>query len=150
MKKKDVEDFYPLTPMQEGMLFHTMYAPDSGVYLQQLTALLRGELDVAAFVGAWRRVVARHPVLRTAFRWVDSDRPLQVVDREVPLPVEEWDWRGMTPARQEERLDEFLRADRGRGFDSPQGRRGPRIRIEERLRLTLVPGSVHPAIACLA
>ena len=41
MGKGNVEDFYPLSPMQQGMLFHTLYSPNSGVYFEQLTCTLR-------------------------------------------------------------------------------------------------------------
>jgi hypothetical protein len=62
---KNVEAIYPLSPMQQGMLFHTLYAPNSGMYFEQLVCTLRGTLDVQAFQTAWQRVVERHPVLRT-------------------------------------------------------------------------------------
>jgi non-ribosomal peptide synthase protein (TIGR01720 family) len=114
--ERDIEDVYPLSPVQEGMLFHTMVAPESGVYVPQLSCVLRGDLRPAAFREAWQRVIDRHPVLRTAIHWVDSDRPLQVVRRRVELPLEEQDWRGLPPAEQEERLAAYLRADRARGF----------------------------------
>ena len=74
-----VQDIYELSPMQQGMLFHTLYAPESGVYFEQRNCLLAGPLDVAAFKRAWQTVVERHAVLRTAFYWDEADKPLQVV-----------------------------------------------------------------------
>jgi hypothetical protein len=71
---KNIADFYPLSPMQQGMLFHSLYAPDSGVYVEQTAYTLRGPLDVEAFVRAWQRVVDRHPVLRTAFMGGGAER----------------------------------------------------------------------------
>jgi non-ribosomal peptide synthetase component F len=112
-----VEDIYPLSPMQEGMLFHTLYEPDTGVYFQQLRCTLRGELDVAAFMRAWQQLADRHPILRTAFVWEESDQPLQVVHRQVELPWEQQDWRGLTPAAQHERFEAWLLADRRQGFE---------------------------------
>jgi len=112
----DVEDAYPLSPLQEGMLFHALHDPDSGAYVQQLTCTLRGGLDVPAFLGAWERLVARHPVLRTSFHWADTDRPIQVVHRHADLPVERRDWRGVPPAEQRRRLESYRNADRARGF----------------------------------
>src|SRR5262245_12034142 len=116
IEKKTIEDIYPLSPLQQGLLFHTLYAPGSGVYVEQFVCRLKGALDVAAFTTALRQVVARHPALRTAYRWKDLDRPLQVVHRRVEVPFEEHDWRADPPSVQEERLDEYLRADRRRGF----------------------------------
>src|SRR5690242_17332332 len=57
----DLEDIYPLSPMQEGMLFHTLLDPDSGVYVEQLHHSFANDLDIEAFEESWRRVVARHP-----------------------------------------------------------------------------------------
>src|SRR6266581_2964225 len=54
---RDIVDIYALAPMQQGMLFHTLYAPASGVYVEQMTCLLRGSLDVAAFREAWGQVI---------------------------------------------------------------------------------------------
>jgi len=76
-----VESIYPLSPMQHGMLFHSLSAPDSGVYFEQLSCELREEVDLEAFRGAWQRVMDRHPILRTAFDWESLDEPVQVVLR---------------------------------------------------------------------
>jgi amino acid adenylation domain-containing protein len=113
---KDIEDFYPLSPMQQGMWFHSLYAPESGEYLEQMICTLQGELDLPAFRHAWRQVVDRHPALRSAFVGEALKEPVQVVHRQVTLPLEEQDWRNLTPAEQEARLPEFLQADRNRGF----------------------------------
>ncbi len=115
--RRNVQDVYPLSPLQEGMLFESLYAPESGVYVEQIAAELRGDLDAAAFAAAWRRAVDRHPVLRTAFVWKRVERPLQVVHREVELPVVEEDWRGLGDAERERRLEAYLAADAARGFD---------------------------------
>ena len=114
--ERGIEDIYPLSPTQEGMLFHSAYAPESGVYVQQWTCTLRGDLDPSAFQAAWRQVVDRHPALRTSFHWVDSDRPVQVVHRQVDPPLEEFDWSGEPPDVRAGRYSEFLSADRERGF----------------------------------
>ncbi len=63
----NIEDIYKLSPMQQGMLFHTLYAPDSEVYREQTSCSLKGNLNVSAFQQAWGQVVHRHPILRTAF-----------------------------------------------------------------------------------
>ena len=126
----DLEDIYPLSPMQEGMLFHTLLDPDSGVYVEQLHHSFASDVDMEAFEESWRRVVARHPVLRTTFHWQGLDAPVQVVHREVRLEWVREDWSGLSTtdrmdrepdqeADQElaHRLDEYLDADRRRGFD---------------------------------
>ncbi|MBS0181971.1 MAG: amino acid adenylation domain-containing protein [Nitrospira sp.] len=111
------EDAYPLTPVQQGLLFHSLYEPQSGVYIEQLSCLLRGRLDHAAFLQAWRMVIARSTPLRTAFIWQELDRPMQVVlSGEMP-PITELDWRDAPEPNQRERLEEFLRNDRLKDFD---------------------------------
>ena len=67
MSKGNIEDFYPLSPAQQGILFHSLYQPESGVYSGQLLCVLRGDLNVSAFRNSWQKVVDRHPILRTCF-----------------------------------------------------------------------------------
>ncbi len=109
-----LEDVYPLSPAQEGMLFHTLMEP--GAYLGQLAFDLVGPLDAEAFAGAWQGVVDRHPALRTGFAWRGLERPLQVVRRRAGLELRREDWRGVPEAEREERFTAYLAADRARGF----------------------------------
>lgn len=120
MSKRSIESVYHLSPMQQGMLFHSLYAPESGVYFEQLSATLRGNLNLTAFERAWQRVVDRHAILRTAFVWKSLDTMLQVVHRHVPLLPDRRDWRGLSTDERQSQLDAFLRADRARGFDLSQ------------------------------
>jgi hypothetical protein len=112
----DIEEIYPLSPMQQGMLFHSLYAPKSGVYFGQTLYTVHGDLNVSAFMRAWQRVMDRHPILRTLFLWDLRDEPLQVVRKRVKLPWAQQDCRGLSPAEQQERLEVFLHADRDQGF----------------------------------
>jgi amino acid adenylation domain-containing protein/non-ribosomal peptide synthase protein (TIGR01720 family) len=121
-----IEDVYPLAPLQEGMLFHTLMEEAGGLFVAQFGFDLLGELDVDAFERAWRAAVERHPVLRTDFVWQGVDRPLQVVRRRVALPVAREDWRGLPAAEREARRAEYLRQDRERGFDAG---RAPLLRL---------------------
>jgi amino acid adenylation domain-containing protein len=100
--------------MQQGMLFHTIYEPQSGVYLQQLRCTLEGELDKSALRRAWQRVIDRHAILRTAFTWQHHKKPLQVVRQQVTLPWDEKDLRGCDDVEQQ--LQTYLQADREKGF----------------------------------
>ncbi|WP_333059748.1 MULTISPECIES: amino acid adenylation domain-containing protein [unclassified Microcoleus] len=120
MGKGNVEDFYPLSPMQQGMLFHTIYSPNSGVYFEQLTCTLRKLANAQAFKQAWQQVTDRHPILRTSFVWEGLKEPVQVVSRQVQLPWEECDWQEIAPAAQQQHLETFLKSDRDRGFDMRQ------------------------------
>src|SRR5205085_9525971 len=86
----EIEDIYPLSPMQRGMLFHTLYAPQSGVYFQQVGGTLRGAFDAPTFRRAWEHMLGRHAVLRSAVIWQGLDEPMQVVLRKVQLPIIRW------------------------------------------------------------
>jgi hypothetical protein len=110
-----VEDIYPLSPLQQGILFHTLYAPDSALYLEQVNCTLHGRLDVEAFERAWRRVGERHAVLRTSFVWDGLERPLQVVHRSAALPWSLEDWRHLSREQQREQLRDYCEADQKRG-----------------------------------
>ena len=116
MKLGNVEDVYALSPIQEGMLFHTLAEPGSGVYVDQIHTTL-GHLDRSVFQRAWSAVVERHAALRTAFVWDGVDEPLQVVRESVDLPWRVEDWRGVAAAEQADRFGRLLAADRQAGFD---------------------------------
>ncbi len=113
----NIEDLYELSPMQQGMLFHTLYAPESELYFEQLLCILSGELNFPAFVEAWDSVVVRHPVLRSSFYWEEIEKPLQMVISQVELPWVKLDWRHLTPNEQQQHLEDFLKSDRQKGFE---------------------------------
>jgi amino acid adenylation domain-containing protein/non-ribosomal peptide synthase protein (TIGR01720 family) len=114
---RDIESAYPLSPMQQGMLFHTLNAPDSGVYIQQISCAIEGPLDLAAFSGAWQRVLDRHTILRSSVTGEHLDRMLQVVHKNIKLPFDMEDWRPLAAAEQQARFDALLTTERRRGFD---------------------------------
>src|SRR6185369_15684148 len=119
-KNKNIEAIYPLSPMQQGMLYHTLYAPESGIYMQQVTCVLKGDLNVAAFEQAWQQVVNRNPVLRSAFLWRDLEDPLQIVGRTVKLPFEIFDWQTLSSSEQQIEIEKLLATERARGFNLAQ------------------------------
>ncbi len=129
MNVEQIEDIHPLAPMQQGMLFHSLYAPRSGMYVSQSCYILGGDLNIPAFQRAWQTVIERHQVLRSSFHWEELDEPLQVVHQSAELPFHSRDWRALPGADQDERLEAFLREDRARGFELDQA---------PLLRLTLI------------
>ena len=110
-------DTYRLSPVQEGMLYDRLATAERGLNLQQIVCILREEIDVSAFARAWRRVVARHPALRTSFRWDGLAEPRQEVHDDAELAVELLDWRDHPEGDRERRFDAFLHADRTRGLE---------------------------------
>lgn len=116
MKAENIEDIYKLSPTQQGLLFHTLYAPESGVYCDRYNITLKGNLNTVAFEQAWQQLAKRHLVLRTSFHWEELDEPMQVVHRHVELPLEQLDWRGINSAQQQQQLESFLKTEQ-RGFE---------------------------------
>ncbi len=117
MSRKNIENIYSLSPMQEGILFHALTSEEVGVYFVQLSWTLAGKLDVAAFERAWQLVVDRHPVLRTSFVWERLDKPVQVVKKKVTLPFERRDLSALSASEQEAAIARIEEEDRARGFD---------------------------------
>ncbi len=115
--RKNVEDIYPLSPMQQGMLFHSILEPDSATYHEQLYFVLNGELDQSAFKKALNALVDRHPVLRTAMVYKKRDKMLQVVHRELKFPLHALDWRDKSESDRRTAFKQLLQSDRQEGFN---------------------------------
>jgi non-ribosomal peptide synthase protein (TIGR01720 family) len=113
----DVEDIYPLSPLQSGILFHVLHDPGGSDYFQQLVYQLDGDLDTAAFARAWQEVTDRHSALRTSFSWQDLAAPIQVVHRRSHLTIRELDWRSVPADEVRKKLTSFLAQERVRGID---------------------------------
>lgn len=117
MKNKKIEAIYPLSPQQQGMLFETLFAVESGIFIEQDVYTWQFPIDSSIFRQAWQRIVDRNAILRTAFVWKEQEAPLQVVLRQVEIPFEEADWRDLPPAEQQGRLERYLAEVRRQGFD---------------------------------
>ncbi|MFN6513535.1 MAG: amino acid adenylation domain-containing protein [Nostoc sp. CreGUA01] len=117
---KKIADFYPLSPTQQGILFHSLYAPDSAVYCEVFSCNIQGELNIKIFKQAWEELLERHPILRTSFVWQDLKEPAQIVHKEVKLPWEQQDWCGIESIIQQQRIETFLAAEQQRSFDISQ------------------------------
>ena len=107
----------PLTPLQEGMLFHSLLAPGSGVYVEQAEWESAAEVDLAALRAGWGDVTARHEILRTAFIHDGLERPRQIVARRVALPWTEVDLAALAASRQAATWRRIVLDDRRRDFD---------------------------------
>src|SRR5579875_1147061 len=112
----DRETAYPLSPLQEGLLFHSLYEPKSGYYLVQMRARMQN-LNRNAFQAAWRSVVQRHEALRTSFHFPEEGDPTQFVEPEVRLEWNEQDWSNLQQEETEHLLGELVGRDRARDFD---------------------------------
>src|SRR5262249_23466757 len=111
----NLEDLYPATPLQQGLIFHSLLQEGRGVYTSQLRLTLTDRVDRIALRAAWEAAVSRHAVLRTRFEWRHGGAVLQVVQKAVSLPYTEHDWTGV--ADYEARLAAWQAADVAQGFD---------------------------------
>ncbi|SFG29308.1 amino acid adenylation domain-containing protein [Novosphingobium sp. CF614] len=125
IKAEGAEDAYPLTPLQEGLLFHGLREQGSGSYINQLVLDLEGPFEAGHFVTAWCETMAAHAVMRTSFRRDGRDIPFQMVH---PMTadalrgsVRVLDWYDQSEADRHTKLDQHLEEDRETGFalDTP-------------------------------
>ncbi|PIB44648.1 non-ribosomal peptide synthetase [Pseudomonas sp. 2822-15] len=112
-----IEDVYPLTPMQEGLLLHTLLEPGTGLYYMQDRYRINSALDPERFAQAWQAVIARHEALRASFCWNVGEDMLQVIHKPGSTPIDYLDWSNDAEAEQEPRLQALLKAEREAGFD---------------------------------
>ncbi|HLP62842.1 MAG TPA: condensation domain-containing protein, partial [Candidatus Deferrimicrobium sp.] len=110
----DLEDLYTLTPMQEGMLFHTAFDHTVHSYFEQTSYRLQGDLNIGLVEKSLHELLKRHDILRTAFVYNDIERPVQVVLKERTVDFYFEDIRNT--AGKENYIDEFKAKDRGRPF----------------------------------
>ena len=140
-----LQDLYVASPMQQGMLFHSLSSGDSALFVTQITCALRGPLNRPAFRQAWQEVIDAEPVFRTAFA-VFGDGVHQVVSQKVRAVVQEIDCRHLSASERQERLEHFVDEDRRRGFeiDRPPLLRVALLRFDDQeCRMVL---TVHHAI----
>lgn len=112
----DVEDSYPLTPMQAGILFHVLKEERPGPYIEQFVFEADRVPDPDRLAAAWTDVIQRHPALRTVFVWEGVAEPVQVVVRRCAVRAENKDLTGLVPERVDDELQAFLASDRTRGI----------------------------------
>ncbi|MEI4533137.1 non-ribosomal peptide synthetase [Pseudomonas aeruginosa] len=121
---EEVEDIYPLSPMQQGMLFHSLYEQASSDYINQMRVDVSG-LDIPRFRAAWQSALDRHAILRSGFAWQgELQQPLQIVYRQRQLPFAEEDLS--QAANRDAALLALAAAERERGFEL---QRAPLLRL---------------------
>lgn len=114
--KPQVDDIYPLSPMQEGLLFQTLFDNTSTAYFLQMNLHLEGELNEALFRQSWQILAQRHAVLRSAFVYEGVPRPVQVVLKERLPEISFTNLQEQTPAEQQAIIQAYQQTDQQRGF----------------------------------
>ncbi|MCU9591018.1 bacillomycin D non-ribosomal peptide synthetase BamC [Bacillus velezensis] len=113
----DIENIYPLTPMQKGMLFHSLIDSASEAYFEQAAFDLKGFLDIDAFRMSLAHLAEKYDILRTLFYTEWKDQPLQIVFRQKPIETAVEDIRSMNSHQRSEFIADFARRDKARGFN---------------------------------
>lgn len=125
-----IKDLYPLSPMQEGMLFHSILDEKSEAYFEQTIITIHEAMDTNLISRSLQKLIDRYDIFRTVFMYKEADRPLQVVLGErLAAPVHIEDVRSLPDAEKHRRLQAILQEERQRGFD---------LEKEVLIRLTLV------------
>ncbi|WP_195576563.1 non-ribosomal peptide synthetase [Paenibacillus sp. 1001270B_150601_E10] len=117
LDKANVEDILALTPMQEGLLFHYRSDKDKGYYTQQFSARLSGHCSVEAVRQAWQSVARANDVLRTVYRWEKLEKPVQIVLREMDIPIVVNDYSSYTAEQAETLIAELKARDLKKELD---------------------------------
>ena len=115
--KKNIEDILELTPMQQGMLFHTLYNEGSDAYIEQFILDLEGDINEEIFRKSWEYVISRHQALRSSFRWKGIPKPVQIVEKEVTVEWTNEDWSKNSDEVFEEKFIQLRLNDRQNLFD---------------------------------
>lgn len=113
----DMVDMYPLTPLQEGMLYHYIQEPDSTAYVIQHEISLKGTIKEENLIEAARLLVQKHEVFRTAIYYEDLERPVQVVLGQREPEFEKINLKDLGQIEQQLQIEEVMRQDVIRGFD---------------------------------
>ena len=113
----EIEDAYPLAELQAGMLFHSLYSPETAVYHDVFSSRITAAWDEGHVREAVAAAMRRHAVLRTSLAPSGYSRPLQLVHREVAVPLQIEDLRGLPAEQQEARVATWLQDEKQRAFD---------------------------------
>ena len=122
---RDLEDAYPLSALQMGMIFHSELTSED-IYQNIRSYKLRAQFDARALEAAIGQVIARHPALRTSFDLSTYSEPLQLVHRRVETPLVVHDMRQLSPAEQDAVMADSMQTEKARHFD---WRRAPLVRF---------------------
>ena len=115
-----IENMYPLSPMQEGLLFHARLSPTAGTYVPQIVLSLSGKWEEKHLKQAWEQAITRHSSLRTGFYWEQRDQPFQIVYRQRAIAWSTQDWQLLSATDQSAKLQILLDCNRTEAFNLNQ------------------------------
>ncbi|MBG9913393.1 peptide synthetase [Bacillus sonorensis] len=116
-KKEHVQDIYYLSPMQEGMLFHTLLHPGQSFYIEQISMQVKGSFQKDLLEKSMNVIIDRYDIFRTVFVHEKMKRPVQVVLKERSFQVEEADLSGLPELQQKKHIEDYKQKDKIKGFN---------------------------------
>ncbi|WP_339239210.1 plipastatin non-ribosomal peptide synthetase PpsC [Bacillus sp. PS217] len=116
-QQPEIQDIYPLSFMQEGMLFHSLYDEQSRAYFEQASFTINGQLDLERFQKSMDAVFDRYDIFRTAFIYKNVAKPRQVVLKQRHCPVHVEDISHLNEKDKEHCTEAFKEQDKSKGFD---------------------------------
>ncbi|MBJ6369616.1 non-ribosomal peptide synthetase [Snuella sedimenti] len=115
-----IVDIYSLGPLQQGLLFHSLYEDNTTAYIVQLQCDIVGEFSKASFEKAWEYLIKKHTILRTAIFTQSLELPVQCVYDCIKVPLIEIDYSVLSETYRDKKVDVFLENDRATGFSLEQ------------------------------
>jgi len=116
-RKGNIKDIYSLTPMQEGMLFHSILDKESTAYFEQTILQVEGEIDIKLYEESLNLIIERHDALRTVFVYEKIKNPLQIVMKERKSRIYYEDISGISEDERAAKLEYIKETDKKKGFD---------------------------------
>ncbi len=117
LAKNNIRDILPLTPMQEGMLFHYLKDPQETNYCELLSLQISGVVDTDLFEKAWNFVIETNEMLRAMFRWEEVEDPIQIILKEYRLQPQYVDVFENNPNESKIPWEEMKVIERSKKFD---------------------------------
>lgn len=121
LNKNNLKDIYSLTPLQEGMLFHSQLNGDSSAYIEQTDILIEGIFHPEIFKKSWLLVTQKYDAFRSVFITKKADKPLQVILKELDFDFKIENISKLSATEKEFRLNQFREQDIKMGFDLGKG-----------------------------
>ncbi|PEF72426.1 hypothetical protein CON94_26475, partial [Bacillus pseudomycoides] len=117
IERDRIEDILSLSPLQKGILFHYLQKPESKVYQVQLCLQLKGDIQPSYVKKAWNYVIENNQALRTVFRWINVNDPIQIVLKSHLVNFREHDLSGLNESEQLKQLSTIRNAEWCERFD---------------------------------
>ncbi|MGB0521649.1 MAG: amino acid adenylation domain-containing protein [Flammeovirgaceae bacterium] len=114
---KDLLRVYPLSPLQEGMLFHNLYEEQGVSYIEQFSCKLTHEVNITYLLQAWEAILQKHTILRSRFLANQFAKPVQCVHQQVKIPFMLLDWSEEASEKKQEKWLEYLQQDKAQGIE---------------------------------